>query len=310
MLTELFTLVDTVTSANITTYTTPFTNLFIPMLGAGIALYMLFKAYEIIWTDKDVMSETMKTVTSLMIVFSIALGSDYYFTYIVPFILNSGSDISYSLMGTVGGASALESMFETVVEWIGDIWSDADGWGESAQALGVIMFLLPSSLLFIALSALYLLVAKIMVSFLLIIGQLFICFAFFPSTRQYFTAWTQQCSNYIMLSFMYTLAFGLFEQLFSTLVTTDLQFESAMSAIVLFVIMIFVANQIPTFTSSLSGGVGINGLGSGILSGLHHTKSLLSSKDDNKGNNNGGSGKSGFAKKAIMTKFRNYISAG
>ncbi len=51
-----------------------------------------------------------------------------------------------------------------------------------AQVTLVILGFVP----FLAVATAYLLVAKIMVSFLLIIGPLFIMMAFFPSTRSFF----------------------------------------------------------------------------------------------------------------------------
>ncbi|MNT94110.1 TrbL/VirB6 plasmid conjugal transfer protein [compost metagenome] len=62
-------------------------------------------------------------------------------------------------------------------------------------------------------SFLYLLIAKVMISFCLLIGPLYIAFAFFPVTREYFMKWGGQLLNYILLYAFFGIGFTLLSNL-------------------------------------------------------------------------------------------------
>lgn len=261
MIKELFDLVDQVATENITDYAGKLTHEITPILGAAITLYFLYKAYEIIWTDKSLAGETVITFAAFLAVFSIAVGGEYYYDNIVPFVLHAGEDLSNALVGSHGGADSLDKMYQDIYSWADLIWQNASGFSDSLQAGIMWLVLMVTGCLFVAIATLYLLVAKIMVSILLVLGTLFISFAFFPSTRSFFQAWTGQCVNYILLMLCFTITFGMFQKISGILIDANtLNYMIIGENAVLFIIMTFVAIQVPALCSSLSGGVGINGL--------------------------------------------------
>ena len=164
--------------------------------------------------------------------------------------------------------------------------------GSSFDLLLMIGLTILGSLPFIGVATAYLLIAKIAVSFLLILGPMFIMMAFFPATREIFRAWTGQCFNYILLMIMYPLAFSIFIQVLdSTVFKNNINLEKSIMVFIVFFAMVILSVQIPALCSTLSGGVGISGLVGSITStakGL--SKGGKMAKDTAKGMNKGGKG--------------------
>ncbi|UJF17253.1 type IV secretion system protein [Vibrio sp. SS-MA-C1-2] len=285
MLESLFIFIDQVVSENIADKVQILVSTLLPLLGAAVTLYILYLAYQSLYEPQNmVIMETMKLIGSLAAVTTIALNTDFYLSYVVPALMNSGDDLAQALLGNNSGAGvSLQSMFDKMINQIQLIWEGAKikidvSWG-SVEGLDTIKdFLLRIVLLllvllgfvpFLAVATAYLLIAKIMMSFLIIIGPLFIMMSFFPSTRSFFQAWTGQCFNYTLLCLMYPIAFTIFIQVLeATVFSAPISMATHLITIIIFFSLILLSVQIPSFCSTLSGGVGISGLVGGAMGSL------------------------------------------
>lgn len=283
MFETLFTFLDEMVVDNISSMVGVFTDVITPLIGACVGIYIVYVAYElIINSQKVVYQEVIKTIGSLSITTFVALNTSWYMSHIVPTVLYAGDDIANALIGGKGGASSLQAIFdqitmtfEVLVGMMDLDFLSSDSWKNTTIIVLEIIFVLFGGGAFLLIATGYLLVAKITVSFLLILGPLFIMFAFFPSCRSFFQAWTGQCFNYTLLSITYPLAFGLFTSILSnTVFNGTLNFATCMMTFVIFGALILLSVQIPTFCSALSGGVGINGLVGGTLNGVSGIASL------------------------------------
>lgn len=157
-------------------------------------------------------------------------------------------------------------------------------WGIAFKSILAICIILIGAIPFIVLCAAYLIVAKFMVGLLLTVGTIFICFAFFPSTRSMFTSWTGQCFNYILLSVFFTLLIGGLLRFIETQMSPSgefiIEWGGAIKLVIVFFVSIFLIGQVPVLSSSLTGGVGINGLTNSV--------SGMASKASNMGRSAGG----------------------
>ena len=285
MIETLFTLVDNIVRGNITSMVGVFSSTLAPLLGACVILYALYLAYQSLYEPQNlVIMESMKFIGSLAAVTTVALNTSWYLANIVPAVLGSGDQIAQALLGTTGGGGAsLQAMFDEMVSQIQAIFSSINiDMGISLDGIGGFDTLLDALLKvnlmflvflgfvpFISVATAYLLVAKVMVSFLLIVGPLFIMMAFFPSTRDFFKSWTGQCFNYTLLSIMYPVAFTLFVQILNqTVFAGNISLATNLMTVIVFAALILLSVQIPTFCSTLSGGIGINGLVGGMLGGV------------------------------------------
>lgn len=275
MFEKLFQYVDEIVIKNISNMVGIFATTITPLIGACITLYFLYLAYSFMIDAQKVPAlEAIKTLMSLSLTTFVAFNTEWYLKNIVPAILYAGDDIANALLGTTtaSGGSSLQRIFDVMMNQIGDLWASVDMSitdGESIQHGIMVIFLIILTgigfIAFLVISLTYLLVAKIMVSFLLIMGSAFIIMSFFPVTREYFKAWTGQCTNYILLSIMYPVAFTVFLQLMEKLMFAEnISMGMVMMTTIILLALVMIAAQIPTLSSALSGGIGINGLVGGI----------------------------------------------
>lgn len=280
----LFSFIDETITTNISTMVGIFSSTITPLIGACVVLYVVYLFYQSFYDPQNlIVMESIKFIVSLSLVTFIAFNTQWYQDNIVPAVLGSGDQIAHELLGgTSGGSASLQSIFDTMILQVIDIFKgmnfdlfETDTYLDTIYRLIMVLLTIIGFVPFLAICTAYLLVAKIMVSFLLIIGPLFIMLAFFPSTRSFFQAWTGQCFNYTLLSIMYPLAFTMFIQVLdNTVFSQNLSLATVFMTVIIFAALILLALQIPAFCSTLSGGVGINGLTGGVLSGLSSLKSL------------------------------------
>jgi type IV secretion system protein VirB6 len=275
MFETIFEFLDKAVAGNIASMVGRFADVINPLIGVFVVIYFIYLSKSLLFEpQKDAALEYAKAVSSLIFLTFVAFSVPWYQENIVPSVLYLGDDIANALLGSdaASSASSLQTITDDIMKQNGLIWdtievsfTDGDSLVHACLATGLIVISYLGFLPFIAISAAYLMTAKIMVSFLLIMGPLYIMFGFFPSTREMFKSWTGLCLNYILLSVVYPLAFKMFQQL---LANTGLSGNiTATSVLLTFIVMfalILLATQIPTFTSALSGGIGINGLVGGI----------------------------------------------
>lgn len=275
MFEAIFAFLDEAVTKNIANTIGSLADVVSPLMGACVGLYFVFLSYKLVFdSHKDVFQEYINTTVSLAVCTFIAFNTAWFQANVVPGVLYMGDDIANTLLGTntATGASSLQSIYDSVMAQNKLIWDGLDFSFVSGEAwlnlfltgsLIIVSFL--GFLPFIAISTAYLLVAKVMVSFLLILAPVYVMFAFFPSTRDMFKSWIGQALNYILLSVVYPLAFNLFKQLLETTgMSGNITAASIMMTFIIMFALIILATQIPTFTSALTGGIGINGLVGGI----------------------------------------------
>ena len=314
MFAALFTFIDALIVNNITDQVGVFSATISPLIGACVILYVIYLSYQSLYDPQNlVVMESIKMLVSLAAVTFIAFNTPWYLANIVPAVLNSGDNIAQAITGSSdsGGGAALQSMFDSVFSQIGALWGEIDVSITRPMTLidaFLILFLqIPILLLgaipFFAVALAYLLVAKIMVSFLLIIGPLFIMMAFFPSTRSFFQSWTGQIFNYTLLSLIYPLAFTTFSAAIDeTVFNGGISFMKIIMTPVVFFALIVLSTQIPVLCSTLSGGIGISGLVGGIgTTGSLAGKGLMGGA---KGVTKTGSATKNFAKNLFKGKIK------
>lgn len=270
MFEDLFTFIDSIITNNIHNLTGVFTSAILPFIGACVTLYLVYLAFQILYQpDNLIVMDVVKTIGSLAAVTSVGLSTSYYLDNIVPFVLHSGDDIAQALLGhQSGGSASLQTMVDTILSQIEAMWkhvhfdfTSSASWTTSMTFVTMIFLTILGALPFIAVATAYLLIAKLSVSFLLILGPMFIMMAFFPTTRGMFQQWTGQCFNYILMMIMFPLAFSMFTQVLNdTVFAQNITFAKSLMVFIVFWAMVLLSVQIPALCSALSGGASIHGL--------------------------------------------------
>ena len=241
-----------------------------PVFFAAIGVYIIFIAYEIIYAQKDViMSEVTKTVMAFTVVGAFTYSAPYYSQYVIPFVMHSGQDLSTAVSGSSDVATSVDASWNKLSDTMEAFWAEATGqlgmtdfglWIKTALIYGVGY---AGGFALIFYTTVFLCVSIFMVGLVLSVGILFICFSVFPSTRSMFTAWCGSCLNYILLNVFYTVSFGFVMSLIEKYTQVDaatLTFMNVIMLLAVVLISVYLIEQIVTLCSTLTGGVGINGL--------------------------------------------------
>lgn len=254
-----------------------------PIWTVGVILYYNVQAWEIIYSDKQIIvNEFVKHFMVLALVTAFLGANSIYIDNVVPAVMNSGQEIASKLVSD--DSSSMGLMIDQMIDQIMLIGQKA--YEEFQNASGVTDTIVAGLLMIVKITALaifggafvlyataYLLVAMVMVGILLSLGGFFIAFAAFPATRQMFTAWVGSCFNYIFLNIGYAILFGIIINYINQYIAINVfstgneMADDAIQGVwsvfvicIVFAIGVFLIQQVATLMSILTGGVGINGL--------------------------------------------------
>ncbi|EDW8942690.1 type IV secretion system protein [Salmonella enterica subsp. enterica] len=269
VVTEFITTINTVVQSGAANNAAKIAKAISPVFAGAVLLYIVYIAYEITYAQRDIiLSETTKLIASLTLVGAFTYTSPYYSQYVIPFVMNAGPELSNVLTGTGDVATNIDGLWERLSSLMDNFitlkiqelsMTDIGGY-IGAYAVWGIGYI--GGAILILYTTIFLCISTFMVGLLLATGIIFICFSFFPTTRGMFTSWCGSCLNYILLNVFYTISFGFVASLIEKNMIQDGNVTVMMVVTLLLVILIsiFLIEQIGTLCSTLTGGVGINGL--------------------------------------------------
>ncbi|VVN22356.1 hypothetical protein PS623_04356 [Pseudomonas fluorescens] len=276
--TALFDSVDEGLQTLFTTGLGNFAALIAPVIGGMVSLYFVFTALNWLWqgnTQELPVGDLMKKMFYMALFTLFAFNIGFYNTAIVQPVNTIGAEISEAF-ATTGAQSPqiIDQMGNQILETIKMIWDNAPDMSVTnlnivplIRAVATIIVVGVLGSVFMVVSMLYLMIAKIMVAMVLLLGPLYISFAFFPLTRDYFMKWASQLLNYVLLYAMFGITFTLLTNLlqkyvsgnaFSAVLVGD---ATQLKLIFCYLLFSGVIVAIPNLTSHLTGGVGINSFG-------------------------------------------------
>ncbi|WP_158782781.1 type IV secretion system protein [Pantoea sp. BAV 3049] len=242
-----------------------------PVFIVAIGVYVAIKIFQISFSPNSdlIMKEIIVTIVQLSAVSVFTYSAPYYSQYVIPFVMHSGQDISNALTGNSDTANSVDNLWQSLSSTMDSfitLRTDQLSWDDLGGYIGAYLIYLVgygSGIILIYYSTIFLTVSTFMVGILLSVGILFICFSVFPTTRAMFTSWCGSCLNYILLNVFYTISFSFVIDLIKENAISDASNSSLFAVITLLLITaisVFLIEQIGTLCSSLTGGVGINGL--------------------------------------------------
>ena len=283
---DIFGSIDTGLSTVFSTGLPALASLIAPVVGAFVSLYAVVIALNWIWsgqTHELPIGDLLKRMFYMALFTAFAFNISMYNTAIVVPVQSIGSEIAGAFARTnTEVPNIIDQMGNQIIDTIQKIWANTPDLSifdmdfvPMARAIGTIIIVAVGGSAFMAISFLHLLIAKIMIALVLLLGPVFISFAFFPATRDYFMKWVSQLLNYIILYAFFGIGFTLLTNLlqqyvsndnFTNILVTDVTQIKLLFCYVLFSGVIM---AIPALASQLTGGVGISGLGAaGGLMGM------------------------------------------
>lgn len=290
-----------------------------PVFLAAFLLYCCIIAWGIIYSNREIIvGEVVKNIIIFTLIGAFVWTAPYYQQWVVPFVMDSGSEISMKLTGNANAASGMDAMWgqlATTMEAFRSQAADSLGWDIGPLILVYLIYGIgyAGGAILVTYTTIFLCIATFMTGILLSIGSVFICFAGFPATREMFTKWCGHCLNYILLNVFYSISLSFVMNLiekYTQLNPDSINFMDAITLLLVVIICVAMVEQVAVLCSSLTGGVGINGLVPGANSlaraaGL--SKAAASMRDKAPGAINGAVRK---GSSAIMNKLKNNVKGG
>ncbi|EJD9550800.1 TPA: type IV secretion system protein [Escherichia coli] len=240
-----------------------------PTFFAAIALYVIYLIYEITYAQRDIlMNEVTKNIGAFALVGAFTYSAPYYSQFVIPFVMHAGSDLSAAVTGGSGTATSVDNLWNMLSVTLNDFKNnelDTLEWYSFTDQLYIYLIWgvgYVGGLLLIYYTTVFLTLSTFMVGILLSAGILFICFSLFASTRNMFSAWVGSCLNYILLNLFYSISFSFVISFVEQTVPSsgNITLTTVVYFFMVTVISIFLVEQVGTLCSTLTGGVGINGL--------------------------------------------------
>jgi type IV secretion system protein VirB6 len=283
---EIFTSIDTGLASVFSVGLPALAKLVAPVVGAFASLYAVLIALNWIWTGNThdlPVGDVLKRMFYMALFTAFAFNIPLYNSAIVVPVQSIGAEIAQAFARTnTEVPNIIDQMGNQIIDTVQKIWAQAPkmkltNWNivPIMRAIGTILIVAVGGCIFMAISFLHLLIAKIMVAFVLLVGPIFISFAFFPITRDYFMKWVSQLLNYIFLYAFFGIGFTLLTNLlqqyisgnnFTKILVTDV---TQIKLLFCYILFSGVMMAIPALASQLTGGVGISGLGAaGSMMGM------------------------------------------
>ncbi|APX10119.1 type IV secretion system protein [Vibrio harveyi] len=239
-------------------------------MSAGIGLYAVYFAFNLMFNRADIpIMDMMRKLALLGVVTMFALNTQYYMNNVVPIVLGAGEELGGAIGTNGSSTAALDAFATSIINTTYEIWDKSEfSFTESGNfilSLFNIVVILLGAIPFLVTTFGILLTAKVMVALLLSVGTMYICFAFFEQTRSWFQQWIGLALNYTLLVWMFPIALSIELQAIKMFVygangTLSVSFVSALKLALVLLSFVLISTQIPVLASSLSGGIGINGM--------------------------------------------------
>lgn len=242
-----------------------------PVMGAAVITWFVLWAWRYIVEERP-LTELVYRFVILTVVCFFAFTAPYYSSTIIPMVNDIPFDLSKPFVGEDfdGLQNSADSLIAENSQIIADMWDKAKFVSWSGVDLNNFMNVSYATLVvgllgnvYAGIGLFFMVVAKLMINVLLAIGPAFIAAAFFPATKQYFALWVNQIVNYIVLTTLFAVVFAIQLSLINDLTAfTDgrLPPDRVDKIFVVYVISLALLFTVPVIASSVSGGMGLNGL--------------------------------------------------
>lgn len=275
----LFTSLDETITKTIATGTSKLMSTVSPIFMIGVCIYFGLKALR--WYTKGADMPVMELFEdfvkmTLICFFSFNVGN--YLSYVVPAVSGLSDDIC-ALLSTENGTTAnlidkiLTDYINMIRQFIGSeefkelsFFDDFDAIVTAIIALAVMII---AGIPFIVITCAILFTVALSLKIFLVIGPLFIAFSLYPATRDMFFGWLRMISSFIVINI-----------LFSIVCTLEINFirdhflkgglpnwADIGGMFVCFGAFIYLSKSLPSYASSITGGMGIAGISAPNIGG-------------------------------------------
>jgi type IV secretion system protein VirB6 len=222
--------------------------------------------------------EIVVEIAKVAVIAGLAFNLTWYIQTIVPFVTGFPPWIGGLLSGQEGDQinqidSLIGTYADSLVKLIKAMSFNIFTTGFSKVYLGIqaVIIYLIAGIPFILVAVGSMLTLKVMTTVFLVLGPLFIAFALFDKTRQWFWGWVAILAGFMLTQILFSVVMGLELAFINTVVikngAIDTSLQGNISMLVYFACFTVLATELPGYAATVMGGapVSTNGIG-GMLS--------------------------------------------
>lgn len=235
------------------------------------SIYWLFQGLDVIVTD--ILTSILKTALIVYFAFNVS----WYIQNVVPFVTDLPNWMGGILSGQDGNqTNQVDMLIAAFVQSVRDLigamqfgWTD--DWAVALLGLLVLVLVLMGGIPFLSVCIATLFSLKASTSILLVVGPVFIAFAMFDYTRQWFFGWVSAVAGFMLANVFFSIAIALAIGFINTFVMTTGEFNptlmGAFGILFFFGAFTLLATELPNHAAGIMGGVGGSGGGLGGMVG-------------------------------------------
>lgn len=229
------------------------------------SMYWLFNGMD------SIVQDIVFTVIKMAFIVYFAFNVGWYLNTIVPFVTGLPTWMGGVLSGQAGTQTnqidVLINAFVNAVKTLIDAM-DFDFWDDFnvvLLGLAVVLFMLIGGIPFILVCVGTLITLKASTTLMLVVGPIFIAFALFDQTRQWFMGWVSVVGGFMLTNVLFSVVIALEISFINSNVirngVIDTTWANAVSILLYFSAFTLLATELPNYAASVMGGVSSGGVG-------------------------------------------------
>lgn len=242
------------------------------------SIYWLFQGLDVIFQD------VIFSIFKMAFIMAFAFNVGWYIDTVVPFVTDLPNWMGGILSGLEGPQTnqvdaLIKTYMDSFVKLTGAMkfgWKD--DWGQTYILIVAMIFYLIGGIPFLSICVGTMVVLKFSTSIILVVGPIFIAFALFDQTKQWFWGWVSTLSGFMLTYVFFAVAIGIETNYIHNFVMVnggmDTSLMGAFKILIVFAAFTLLATQLPGYAAAIMGGgssggvTGVPGVGAaGRLAG-------------------------------------------
>ncbi|MGE6473160.1 type IV secretion system protein [Serratia proteamaculans] len=254
------------------------------MMGAGAAfgsvwmIHFAMKSIQWLYTGMDaILQDVMFSIMKMAFIVYFAFNVTWYLQTVVPFVTELPNWMGGVLSGQEGNqTNQVDTLINAFIEAVKNLveamnFDFFDNFSIVMLGICVLLFVLIGGIPFIAVCVGTLITLKVATTVLLCVGPVFIAFALFDQSRQWFWGWVSTIAGFMFTNILFSVVIALELGFINSVVLKNGAIETtwteAFAILFYFGAFTMLAVELPGYAASVMGGTpsgGVTGVG-GIL---------------------------------------------
>lgn len=229
------------------------------------SIYWLFQGMDVIFQD------VIFTILKMAFVVYFAFNVSWYISTVVPFATGLPNWMGGILSGQDGNqTNQVDGLISSYLNSLDQLVSTmkfgwTEDWSVMFYAILVILFYLMGGIPFLSVCVGTMITLKAASTIILVVGPIFIAFALFDQTRQWFWGWVSVMGGFILTQVLFAVVVGIELNYINSFVVKngaiETTLQSAFEILLVFGAFTLLATELPGYAASIMGGTPSGGVG-------------------------------------------------